>query len=573
MLTAKIVALAACVGAAAARVTMEPDAVPGVAPSWEVQEACNSNHTIKSVFMLKLDPSKRALLEETFWAVSDPANKKYGKHLTQTEITAKFGNPEAAKTVVAWLSAEGVPKRDIRVTATQDMIEVDLAAPLAERLLETKFHVFKHRTRAVNLNRAVARYSLPNHIADVVALVGDIIALPSMPSWVTAKPADSQVGSAADWPADCKTCGNLLQKFVTPAVLTQRYNLGAAPVKGATKGSMAVAEYQGVNWDQADLNKWAENCGLSTNVTVDVMVGRDSPIECRIPILGAQACAEAMLDIEYIKAVGGGIPLTDIFNSAYSLLKWMTQVSNLANPPLVHSVSYGNDEKQQTSKAYMESCNTQFLKAGAKGLSVLFASGDQGVWGRSGTLGGKFHPDFPAGSPYVTAVGGTDFKTTGVIGDETAWNDGGGGFSDTFAAPSYQLSAVATYKQVAGSLLPTQTMWNATGRGYPDVAALAGVKNPYCVRVGGTSNGIGGTSAATPVVAGVFAKLNELRLSAGKAPLGFLNLFLYKNPSAFFDVTSGRNQGSGKAGFVAVKGWDAATGLGTPNFDALSKLM
>ena len=41
----------------------------------------------------------------------------------------------------------------------------------------------------------------------------------------------------------------------------------------------------------------------------------------------------------------------DIFNSAYSLLKWMTQVSNLANPPLVHSVSYGNDEKQQTSKA------------------------------------------------------------------------------------------------------------------------------------------------------------------------------------------------------------------------------
>ena len=77
------------------------------------------------------------------------------------------------------------------------------------------------RAQAVNLNRAVARYSLPNHIADVVALVGDIIALPSMPSWVTAKPADSQVGSAADWPADCKTCGNLLQKFVTPAVLTQ----------------------------------------------------------------------------------------------------------------------------------------------------------------------------------------------------------------------------------------------------------------------------------------------------------------------------------------------------------------
>ena len=64
---------------------------------------------------------------------------------------------------------------------------------------------------------------------------------------------------------------------------------------------------------------------------------------------------------------------------------------------------------------------------GARGLSVLFASGDQGVWGRTGhseTIPG-FHPDFPAGSPYITAVGGTQFATTSVLGDETTWADGG----------------------------------------------------------------------------------------------------------------------------------------------------
>ena len=70
----------------------------------------------------------------------------------------------------------------------------------------------------------------------------------------------------------------------------------------------------------------------------------------------------------------------------------MKQVGDMPQPPLIHSVSYGNDEKQQTSTAYMNSVNVQFQKAGTRGLSVLFASGDQGVWGRSGTLGRRFHP-------------------------------------------------------------------------------------------------------------------------------------------------------------------------------------
>lgn len=101
---------------------------------------------------------------------------------------------------------------------------------------------------------------------------------------------------------------------------------------------------------------------------------------------------------------------------------------------MVMSVSYGNDEAQQTSRAYMQQCNTQFQKMGAAGISVLFASGDQGVLGRSGA-GPHYHPDFPAASPYITAVGGTDFAEKGTIGPEKAWTQGGGGFSDTFPIP------------------------------------------------------------------------------------------------------------------------------------------
>merc|ERR1719238_2667949 len=176
------------------------------------------------------------------------------------------------------------------------------------------------------------------------------------------------------------------------------------------------------------------------------------------------------------------------------------------------------------------------------GISILFASGDQGVCGREGcgVFKKKFHPDFPGASPYVTAVGGTDFATKSVVGPEKAWSSGGGGFSDTFGVPSYQAAAVAAY--LSNATLPPQSMWNASGRGYP-------------------------------VVAGVFARLNGLRLSAGKSPMGFLNPFIYKNPGGFQDVTLGSNPEHGKYGFPAIAGWDAATGMGTPDYEALSKLI
>ncbi len=164
----------------------------------------------------------------------------------------------------------------------------------------------------------------------------------------------------------------------------------------------------------------------------------------------------------------------------------------------------------------MEAASQLFLKLGLRGATVLVASGDQGVWGREGAFGAKgFHPDFPASSPYVTAVGGTDFATKNVIGDERAWSDGGGGFSDYFGAPKWQGAAVKAYLG-GGTPLPNASYFNATGRGYPDVSALGGQQNPYCVSVNFLLVGVAGTSASCPVVAGVVAKLNELRLAAGK---------------------------------------------------------
>ena len=92
--------------------------------------------------------------------------------------------------------------------------------------------------------------------------------------------------------------------------------------------------------------------------------------------------------------------------------------------------------------------------------------------------------------------------------------------------------------------------------------------------VNGKVLSVGGTSASAPAFAGYISLLNEARHRVGKPSLGFLNPFLYANPSAFTDVTKGTNaigRGTGALvyGFEATDGWDPATGLGTPLFDKL----
>jgi len=360
-------------------------------------------------------------------------------------------------------------------------------------------------------------------------------------------------------------CNGQCPNMVTPGVLLDRYKLGNPIEAGRARGSMAVAEFQGVYWSQNQLNTFGQYCQVDAKV--DKQLGGNEGSYCDSSSYGSE-CTEALLDIEYIRAVAGAVPLTDVYSNGYSLLNWAKSLEDMSNPPLVNSVSYGNDEVQQSSRQYMEECNVEFQKLGVRGISVLFASGDQGVWGRSG-YGSRYHPDFPAGSPYVTAVGGTDFAQQGVIGDEKAWTDGGGGFSDTFSTPSYQAAFVQRYKSQRN--LPAQSKWNANGRGYPDVSALAGLGNPYCVRTGGRFAGVGGTSASCPVFAGVVAKLNEIRLGKGQSPLGFLNPWLYQNADGFNDVKLGNNGGGYDSGFPATEGWDAATGLGTPNFEILQQ--
>merc|ERR1711865_333335 len=217
----------------------------------------------------------------------------------------------------------------------------------------------------------------------------------------------------------------------------------------------------------------------------------------------------------------------------------------------------------------------------------------------SGCTDKVLHASFPAASPYVTAVGATqleqgfsDLKTppkacasqgaghkcasagTEVsVSSQQAGFTSGGGFSTYTPMPAYQKTVVEGYLKEEASKLPPASYFNRSKRAYPDVAAMGSNFLVYMESRGGWSL-VGGTSASSPTFAGVAAYLNDLSYKKKGKPLGFLNPLLYKmhqeSPEAFTDVTVGDNKCtengcfSSCKGYMAAKGWDPVTGLGTP---------
>jgi kumamolisin len=272
---------------------------------------------------------------------------------------------------------------------------------------------------------------------------------------------------------------------------------------------------------------------------------------------------EVMLDIEVVGAIVPQATIAVYFapnTDAGFLDAITTAIHDTTNKPAVISISWGGPESTWTSQA-MTAMDDAFQAAATMGITVCIASGDNGS--SDGVADGSDHVDFPASSPFALACGGTRLSASpSAISGEVVWNDGanggasGGGVSGFFAKPTWQsnLNAVTTQ----GSRTPL------TQRGVPDVAGDADPQTGYDIRVDGTNSVIGGTSAVAPLWAALLARLNQL---SGKSA-GLINPKIYAAPSAFRDITSG-NTGD----FAAAAGWDACTGLGSPNGAALRSVI
>ncbi|HEV7654456.1 MAG TPA: S53 family peptidase [Mycobacteriales bacterium] len=287
---------------------------------------------------------------------------------------------------------------------------------------------------------------------------------------------------------------------------------------------------------------------------------------------------EISLDVEWAHAVAPAAKITLVLSKTNDDADILSATKFAVDHNLgdVISQSFGEDERC-VDPAIAAQQHRVFQAATLKGITLLASSGDQGA-AQPTCDGSTFSKavSSPATDPLVTAVGGTLLDADGITGayhSETTWNEpdfeagGGGGFSTLTPTPIFQ-------KQLH---LPS--------RGVPDVSYNAGI-NTGVLAVWSTSGQgadllfiFGGTSAGSPQWAGLVALSAQLR----HARVGWLNPQLYAlslvKPvynALFHDITTGDNTFHGEAfgdptipGFAAKKGWDAATGLGTPKANTI----
>jgi len=449
--------------------------------------------------------------------------------------------------IIGWLAQYGIQVDDSAFSGSKGFITLSTSVAVASRLLDTKYETYKHITQGNTVIKAASQYKIPVHLKQHIDFISGHIGFP-----LSVKPLYTIVGDDA---------------IITPPVLRSRYNVSDNLVGTHPNNSYAVAEFQAQYYSPSDLAEFFKQYVpfAPKDSNVSHVVGSND---------GSHPGVEANLDIQYIKGVAPGVatwfwsnPSLDFFSD---VVAWLTQIDSTANAPLIQSVSYGSQKEWPTSDIHNR-VDVEFQKSGVRGLSIIFASGDSGTGCIACT---QFKPSWPASSQYVTAVGATRFSD-GKSGAEMAVQGfgSGGGFSSSDNQPSYQAAQVAHYFSVQTDL-PEPFFYNKSGRGTPDVAAL-GIG--FLIYQKGHVMNIGGTSASCPTFAAIVSLLNDIRLNAGKSPLGFLNPWLYsiKTPDAFFDVTTGNNRDGccGLTGWQAAPGWDPVTGLGTPNFAVLSKLV
>jgi len=319
--------------------------------------------------------------------------------------------------------------------------------------------------------------------------------------------------------------------------------------------TIGILELAG-GYSATDLTTYFKNLGIATPTVTAVSVdgGTNSPTGDPSGPDG-----EVELDIEVSGAVAPSARIAMYFapNTDQGFLDALTTaVHDTKLQPAVVSISWGGPESSWTQQA-LNAFNSACEDASTIGVSILAASGDDGS--TDGVSSGTPTVDFPASSPYILACGGTKLTLSGsTISSEQAWNElsvnegaTGGGVSQFFALPSYQ----------QGANVPKAPNGFA-GRGVPDVAGDADPETGYNVLVDGQQTVIGGTSAVAPLWAGLLARINQ---SLGKN-VGYINPLLYssKVESTLHDITVGNN-----GTYSAGPGWDACTGLGTPDGAAL----
>jgi kumamolisin len=341
----------------------------------------------------------------------------------------------------------------------------------------------------------------------------------------------------------------------TPLEVARLYNF---PANASGQGQTIALIELGGGYRSGDLKTYWKTLGLEGAKVSSVSVSGATNKPTGDP---GGPDGEVVLDIEVAGAVAPKAKLVAYFapNTEQGFLKAIhAAIHDRVRKPSVISISWGAPEHHWTRQS-LDAFNQAFHDAALLGITVFCASGDGGS--SDGENDGKPHVDFPASSPWVVACGGTTLQATGnEVATEIAWNTGldkgatGGGVSTFFSVPEFQQNA---------NVPVSTTRPRFAGRGVPDIAACADPTSGYSIFVNGTWQVVGGTSAVAPLWAGLTALINEQL----ETRVGFMNPLFYTTLAqhgTLNDVSSGTN-----GDFASKPGWDACTGMGSPNGQAI----
>src|SRR5437016_329767 len=538
----------------------------GSAPTW-----ANSKNYLSAAdpttdvgFRVYLGWDNPSAVEALAQAVSNPKDPSYGQYLTPQQFRQQFAPSQSqVGAVQSWLKSQGF---SVQYTPMNNhYVSADGTVAQAQAAFGASFGIYS--VGGLGLRSPSADVSIPSSLANIVT---GVIGLDDSVQFVH---MDSTVGDAPPPPAfvsahPCSSYWGQLQAVG----FTNPYGGGALPFApcGYTpqqvKGAYGISGYDGSGQTvaiidayasptiQQDLDQWSANRGLpSTRITQVVAPGTYHHPEAGLKQDPQGWYGEETLDVEAVHGMAPGAKIVYVGapNNFQDLDAAMVHVVDRGLAQIVTN-SYGFNTELLPS-GFIKPFESILIQAAAQGIGVYFSSGDNSD---ESVVQGYITTDWPASSPWVTAVGGTSIAIganntylfeTGWGTRRSRWTDAlgnfcnrtpgvkwspnppgvwlygaGGGVSRIFTEPGYQSGVVP------------QSVFDAqgrVGRAVPDVSALADPSPGYLI--GQTQQfpegahydeyRIGGTSLSSPIMAGIMALADQARGS----PHGFANPALY----------------------------------------------
>src|SRR5438270_6626464 len=531
----------------------------------------------RMILLLKPRAGAKDSVDRLLAQLHDPSSPQYHQWLTPADFGARFGiaDDDLAE-VNAWLARSGLAVDEI--ANGRGWINVSGSVGQVERAFKTQIHKFNVDGKLHTANAKDP--SSPRGLADVV---GGVVTLNDFGR----KPMNHGFRPVPDY-----TSGT--SHYVAPADFAKIYNLNPLYSAGINGSGQTVAIVGRTDIALGDVQYFRSFFGLPANDPVFVHNGTDPGN------LGTGEEGEADLDVEWSGAVAPNATIKFVISASTQTtdgvdLSAQYIVNNNLAPSM--STSFGQCESSMgtTENNFY---NNLWSQAATQGISAFVSSGDSGAAGCDGgnaTTGTVRAVSGLASTPFNIAVGGTQFNDT--ASPSTWWNSTNNATNQS-SAKSY-IPEIAWNE--SGSVSGGSGLWAAAAgvttiyakpswqscvgvpadgkRDVPDISLTAAGHDGYLVIQGHTSTAsglgaVGGTSAASPSFAGLMALVvQKTGARQGNANTKFYSLANAQYGSGgtviFHDVTSGNNTVPGVTGFNCGTGYDAVTGVGTVDANAM----